>query len=147
MSSTEDLDAFKHRYELTEDDLNQEISDSLLNQIALEHCACWKFLPPHLDLGNITVSDTTLSVPSSSERDKRLEFFQRWKRTKGSEATYKKLVAALLNIGEQQDAEMVCKLLKQSCQSTQPIQSTQEQHKSAQENDSPEMNLKPAAGM
>ena len=33
------MDAFKDHYNLSEDDLNQEISDSHLDQIALKHCA------------------------------------------------------------------------------------------------------------
>ena len=51
------MDAFKDHYNLSEDDLNQEISDSHLDQIALKHCACWKLLSPHLDLGNMTIND------------------------------------------------------------------------------------------
>ena len=59
---------------------------------------------------------------------------------KGFEATYKKLVAALLKIDQKHEAGIVCKLLKQS------RQSTQEQHKSAEENCLPEADLNPVAG-
>ena len=140
MSNTEDLGAFKDHYNLSEDDLNQEISDSHLDQIALKHCACWKLLSPHLDLGNMTINDITRSLTLATETDKRVEFFRQWKKVKGFEATYKKLVAALLKIDQKHEAGIVCKLLKQS------RQSTQEQHKSAEENCSPETDLNPVAG-
>ena len=63
------LNAFKDHYNLSEDDLNQEISDSHLDQIALKHCACWKLLSPHLDLGNMTINDITLSLTLATETD------------------------------------------------------------------------------
>ena len=111
------MDDLRRNYRVTEDDWDKEISDSHLERIALKHCACWKLLPPHLDLESI-INDITQN-PTSSEKDKRLEFFRKWKRAKGYEATYKKLIAALLDIGERQDAGSVCKLLKQPCQSAQ----------------------------
>ena len=128
MSNTEDVDAFKDQHNLSEDDLNQEISDSHLDQIALKHCACWKLLSPHLDLGNMTINDITLSLTLATETDKSVEFFRQWKKVKGFEATYKKLVAALLKIDQKHEAGIVCKLLKQSYQSVQ----AQEQHQSTE---------------
>ena len=141
MSDTEDVDAFKGHYNLSEDDLNQEISDSHLDQIALKHCACWKLLSPHLDLGNMTINDITLSLTLATETDKRVEFFRQWKKVKGFEATYKKLVAALLKIDQKHEAGIVCKLLKQSCQSAQD-QSAQELEASKASG----TNLQPTAG-
>ena len=136
------MDAFKDHYNLSEDDLNQEISDSHLDQFALKHCACWKLLSPHLDLVNMTINDITLNLTLATETDKRVEFFRQWKKVKGFEATYKKLVAALLKIDQKHEAGIVCKLLKQSCQSVQE-QSAEEQEL----NDPPETDSQPVAGI
>ena len=128
------MDAFKDHYNLSEDDLNQEISDSHLDQIALKHCACWKLLSPHLDLGNMTINDITRSLTLATETDKRVEFFRQWKKVKGFEATYKKLVAALLKIDQKHEAGIVCKLLKQSRQSDPKKESSKAPDKNPQPN-------------
>ena len=57
------------------------------------------------------------------EDEKRATFFAKWKEAKGSDATYKALISALLEIGCAEDAECVCKLLKPASKhllSTQP---------------------------
>ena len=110
-----------------------------LDQIALKHCACWKLLSPHLDLGNMTINDITrsLTLATELETDKRVEFFRQWKKVKGFEATYKKLVAALLKIDQKHEAGIVCKFLKQSRQSVQ----VQEASKA------PETKAQPTAGI
>ena len=46
------------------------------------------------------------------EEEKRVTFFKRWKRQKGSQATYKVLISALLQTKRREDAECVCELLK-----------------------------------
>ena len=46
------------------------------------------------------------------EHQKREKFFSTWKENKGSEATYTKLIRALLTIESKEDAEFVCKLLQ-----------------------------------
>ena len=46
------------------------------------------------------------------EDQKRERFFSTWKGNKGSEATYAKLIHALLTIESKEDAEFVCKLLQ-----------------------------------
>ena len=140
MSSTEELEAFKKRYHLTEDDWNKEISDSHLDQIALEFCACWELLSSHLDLGNTTINDIKLNPALPTETDKRQEFFRQWKRVKGFEATYKKLVAALLRIDQKEEAGIVCKMLKQSCPSAQ------EQCQKQESNDMSKTNASPVTG-
>ena len=50
----------------------------------------------------------------ADEREKRHNFLRQWKRMKGSVATYKNLVSALLEINSIEDAEKVCIILKQS---------------------------------
>ena len=48
------------------------------------------------------------------EVEKRNAFFSVWRAMKGSEATYQKLVYALLKTSARHDAESVCKLLATS---------------------------------
>ena len=51
---------------------------------------------------------------SGGEGEKRQAFLALWRERKGSEATYSKLLSALLNTDCREDAEWVCKLLTQS---------------------------------
>ncbi len=50
----------------------------------------------------------------TTEEERRFEFFSEWKKRRGSEATYKSLICALLAIKSREDAEGVCKLLQAS---------------------------------
>ena len=54
-----------------------------------------------------------------SEEEKRLAFFKQWKREKGSEATYKKLIDALEEMDCREDVENVCRVLQSSGPITQ----------------------------
>lgn len=110
------------KYSLTEEDLKREISDSHLCDIAQNHCVCWKLLPSRLDLPSNIAKD--ICCENLDEPAKRLEFFQKWKRMKGSCATYKALICALLNINERLDAESICKILKSPLDSQSAGKST-----------------------
>ncbi len=94
------------RYSLTEDKCSQPISDYHLNKI---HCSKWKQLPCYLGLDKIVAGD--VSRDCATEEEKRFEFFSKWKETRGSDATYKSLISALLDCQCREDAESVCKLL------------------------------------
>lgn len=89
-----------------------QISDDHLREIAKSSCKEWKQLPALLGLDSIVADD--IGKLQLSEYEKRHAFLQEWKRCKGSKATYKQLVAALLGIENRDDAEKVCKLLKKS---------------------------------
>lgn len=99
-------------YQLKEKDCNQQISSLHLNEISLNYCQKWRFLPARLKLKDIVADD--ISRGPGNEEDKRYTFFLKWKQIKGSEATYKRLISALLEIKCKQDAEGVCRLLQQS---------------------------------
>ena len=101
----------KH-YRLAEGDCNRPVSDSHLECISDSHCEHWRKLPAHLDLEAIVVKDIDRS--QGDEGTKRLDFFRKWKEIKGSGATYKRLITALLKIDCREDAERVCKMLKGS---------------------------------
>ena len=97
------------RYSLKDEDWNKEITRCHLQEISRRLCEDWKFLPAHLEMEGIVVSDIDRGL--GNEREKRHSFLSRWKREKGSAATYKKLIASLLAIGCRSDAEEVCKLV------------------------------------
>ena len=100
-------------YQLTIDNCNREISDEHLQEISQSHCGQWRSLPSHLKMPTITSDDVDRET-SHNEEEKRLKFFKKWKQERGSDATYKELIHALITIKCRQDAEVVCKVLKKS---------------------------------
>ena len=94
---------------LRKEDVNKQITDEHIEVISRNSCSQWKSLPAHLGLPPITAKDIDLGP--GDEREKRNTFLTTWKAKKGSEATYKKLISALLKIEHREDAEYVCKLL------------------------------------
>ena len=62
-----------------------------------------------MDLTSLVVND--IESTFASEMEKRLEFLIAWRKIKGSDATYKRLIDALLMIGCREDAEGIHKLL------------------------------------
>ena len=99
-------------FELADQELDKVISDLHLDDIAQTRCTYWKFLSSRLRLQDVVAKDIDKDFPTESE--KRREFFQQWKQRKGSEATYRSLVKALLDINQRRDAEYVCNLLRQA---------------------------------
>ena len=97
---------------LSEQYLSWAVSDKDLERISRSCCKDWKSLPTHLELETILVEDIEKS--QADEREKRHDFLRQWKRMKGSAATYKQLVSALLEIESVDDAEKVCGILKES---------------------------------
>lgn len=100
------------QYGLTGKDCNKPVSDSHLECISRSSCKHWKSLPAHLGLETITAEDSDRKYADPGS--KRYDFFQKWQQMKGSGATYKQLVLALLIINCRQDAEAVCNVLKSS---------------------------------
>ena len=100
------------RYHLTEEDVNKQITDEHIEVLSRKICGRgqWKSLPAHLGLATITAED--IDCGSVDPREKRHQFFLAWKQKKGSEATYKRLITALLKIECTQDAESVCETTK-----------------------------------
>ena len=66
------------------------------------------------------------------EDQKRERFFLIWKENKGSEATYIKLIRALLTIESKEDAESVCELLQK-----QPAAQLKEQQQKEEPKEQP----------
>ena len=102
-------------YGLTQDDWDLPIGELHLQKIAKDYCAGWVHLLPFLGMKNIIKNDI-LRGPGD-EVEKRHNFFFKWQEKKGSSATYKKLVSALLEIEAKEDAEAVCEMLRGYVQS------------------------------
>lgn len=97
-------------YGLTDEHCNQKVSDDHLQQISRSCCRQWKSLPPYLEVETIVADD--IDKTQKGEREKRHDFLKEWRGT--SDGTYKQLIIALLKIKSREDAEKVCKILKQS---------------------------------
>lgn len=104
------LSELTKKYGLTEGGLGRQISNIHLLHISRSYCKKWKFLPPHLGLKTIVAENIDLGKGDQAE--KRYAFFLEWKQIKGSNATYKQLIIALLEIDSRDDAEKVCILIQ-----------------------------------
>ena len=98
------------KYELKIKDVSKKISDIHLDKISHSCCSQWRRLPAYFDMERI-VKDDVNRLSASEEDDKRTLFFSKWVDEQGSDATYEKLISALLEMGCKNDAEKVCKLL------------------------------------
>ena len=70
-------------------------------------------MPPQLEVETIEAEDIDKSC-KGEEREKRHKFLLKWKGIKGSKATYRQLITALLKMKCGEEAEKVCKVLKES---------------------------------
>ena len=94
-------------------DLIQVVSDLHLEMISRSYCTKWKSsLPAHLEMKAVVVND--IDRINGDEQEKRHAFLKKWKAVKGSDATYKKLIDALLAIECREEAEGVYELLQKS---------------------------------
>ena len=119
---SESLSQLLNDYQLTENDCNGAVSDIHLEEISRYYCTGWKSsLPPNLEMREIHVKD--IVVGHGDEQEKRHAFLKKWKEVGGSKnATYKKLISALLDTEHRKEAEGVCKLLQKSLsQQSTPI--------------------------
>lgn len=124
LSETVALAHLLEKMKLTEDCCNSPVSTQHLEDISSSHCGQWRKLPSRLGLNTIVVDD--ICRKPVDEEEKRTSFFKKWHEMKGSDATYKALIRALLGIGCVSDAESVCKMLhppklvKSECPSPPP---------------------------
>ena len=107
--SSEFLELIK-KHKLSVEDCDKKVSGAHLEIISRSSCKHWERLPSHLEMNDIVVSDVRRT--QIDEEGKRLEFLRKWREQKGSKATYKQLVLALLKIECRDDAEKVCEILK-----------------------------------
>ncbi len=94
---------------LREEHCNREIEDQDIEYISRNLCKMWRALPPLLSMPKPTEND--IERDHIKEKEKRRAFFLEWKEAAGSDATYLRLIGALLKIVSREDAEAVCELL------------------------------------
>ena len=103
------LPELKSHYGMTEGHCDQPVSDIHLEELSRTGCKQWKSLPPHLKVKTIVAED--IDKGQKEPAMKRYEFLLKWKEIKGSNATYRHLLTALLKINCGQDAEKLCEML------------------------------------
>ena len=111
-----ELSSILSYFKLREEDCRKIVTSYHLDVISLRYSEYWKFLISQLGLEDNVVGD--IDCKPIDEKEKRREFFREWKQRKGSEATYERLLLALLKCEQRQDAENVCKLLYESLQAS-----------------------------
>lgn len=95
---------------LSEGDCDKPVGNEHLEIISRSCCKQWKFMPPHLKVDTTVAEDIDKSA--KGEREKRYDFLLQWKGIKGSHATYKQLITALMKMKCGEEAERVCEVLK-----------------------------------
>ena len=97
------------------------VTDKHVDTISRSFCRRWDLLPTYLEMDRDVASDIKKQHREMEEEDKKRAFFFKWIEEKGSRATYKKLIIALLEINRVNDAEKVCKLLQPTPQLPQQL--------------------------
>ena len=110
MSGSE-LCFLQKQFNLTDRDLSKPLSEVNLDKISNSLHLDWTRLPPYLGLKHGVTEDIERS--HRGEAEKRQQFFWKWKSVEGAEATYGKLILALLEIERREDAENICEILTQ----------------------------------
>ena len=105
------------QYNLTDEDVNKQVSDIHMEVFSRFSCKEWKSLPAHLWLPSNAAKD--IDLMPVNEKEKRLTFLTSWKEKKGCEATYKNLISALLAVESKKEAESVCQYIMKG---TEPLQ-------------------------
>ena len=108
-SSISEMNSLLKQYKIKEEDVNREVTNIHIDKISRSHCEKWKSLPAYLEMEGIVASD--IEKKPIEEEEKRNNFFSKWKEEKGSEATYKALIGALLEMKCKKDAESVCEMI------------------------------------
>ena len=109
-------------YNLKEEDWHHRFLENDLEIFARCRCSDWKSLPDILGVDK-RLADSPPPQPSRDDdsdyefpsmRDRKQEFFTHWRRVKGRDATYKKLIDALIEIKSWHGTDRVCRLLRSS---------------------------------
>ena len=103
------MSSILQRYGMKDQDLDRAVSKKHLDRLSHSYLENWRRLPVYLGMKDITKRDAILSA--TEEEGRRRFFLNTWSKMKGSEATYRKLIFALVRIQSMEDAEAICKLL------------------------------------
>lgn len=121
-------------FNLNDEDCRTPVTSSHLDEISLRMCGDWRFLPSHLGLEDNVVEDINRKPTCTDEKGKRRELFRKWEQSKGSKATYERLIFALLKQEQRKDAERVCELLRDSLSTATPAQPSNKQATASSDN-------------
>ena len=88
--------------------LEQKCSSEHLKSISL--FLDWRTVAPHLGLSQTDIQE--IDIDQRTESEKRLKTLQKWKMKYGYVAKFINLVQVLLDIGNADNAERVCRLLQ-----------------------------------
>lgn len=105
--TTEDL---IQQWNLSEALCSQQISDQRIQYFCLRRGTNWESLCVPLEMDSVVVSN--IKGRESDPFQQRIQFFETWKLQHGQDATYFKLITALLSIQHRLDAEYICELLQ-----------------------------------
>lgn len=109
------ISSLKAHYKLTAQDLSEVVSQPILEKLSRLYSISWRQISPYLGLPAVVTTD--IDRKPVDEGEKRREFLQKWKQMKGSDATYEKLICALLEVERRSDAEGLCQLMQDSAAS------------------------------
>ena len=107
MQVNTDLQEILKLGQLTEEDISKAVTEEDLDRIATVD---FRGLCSHLRMEDVDRHDA--DCEAKEEAGKRSAFFRKWKKMKGSNATYKKLIIAHLRTKNRNDAEKIAGLLK-----------------------------------
>ena len=111
MTEHVELTFLMEQYRLSESDCGIQVTDIHLEKLSNILGRKWRSLPAYLEMKSTVIDDIDYERLGCDESDKRLSFLNKWKEMRGTQATYRKLINALLEINCRNDAEKVCKLL------------------------------------
>lgn len=103
------------KYELSEEDCAKPVTDKDLVEISTSCGFPYERLSPYLRVERVVAQ--AIKRDWKSEPERRAALLE-WSQTMGSDATYKALIAGLLEIKRKKDAEVICNLLKNSKSAT-----------------------------
>ena len=112
MASPSELDSLLATHEVARENSNKKISDKDIDKISQSCGFPYGRLSSYLGLKQVCAQDA--KQDGKSEPDRRAGLLEAWKQMKGSDATYRALIAALLEMERRDDAEIICNFLKES---------------------------------
>ena len=107
MAEQKKKDLIRH-YQLTQDELNKPVSDDHILEI--QKTLPWRNVGPYL-LGRGPKFDD-IDKDGHDEEEKRRLTLDKWQDTEGDDATYVRLIEAMVKAGKNSAASEVCSLLK-----------------------------------
>lgn len=98
----------KEHFKIPDDILNKEILEEFIVKIST-FLEAWRMVAPHLELSKQDIE--SIDCDAKSEDEKRLLMLQKWKQISIFNATYRKLLEALLSIKRADQARKVCQMI------------------------------------